>query len=273
MLAQTFSCIKDNLSLVATIHGKPLLEFPSDLYIPPQALKVLLETFSGPLDLLLYLIKKQNFDIVDIPVAEISRQYIQYIELMNVLEVELVAEYLVMAAVLIEIKSRLLLPKQPLAITDEEALDPRMELIQRLQAYEQIKDAAADLNQRHRYGRDFFLAYAETNLDLPSQSLQQIPRTFMVTDLLCALQAVFERASLLTHHTVMQEPMSVKDRMQAILVKLASCSQTEFSTLLNTHEGRRGVVVTFLALLELGCQAILELIQTIPYGFIQVNAR
>lgn len=255
---------------IATIRGQPLVQLPYDLYIPPQALEVLLEAFTGPLDLLLYLIKKQNFDILDIPVAEITRQYMQYIELMQVLEIELAAEYLVMAAILTEIKSRLLLPKSAETPTNDEA-DPRAELIRRLQEYERTKQAAQALEQLPRLGRDVFLAMAEAGLPpVSTENPRQAP-PLALEELVEAFQAVLARAALRTHHPIAEEPLSIKERMSQILKKITAQSPLKFTELFKLDEGRMGVVVTFMALLELWRQSLIELSQATSFGEIEVR--
>jgi len=257
---------------VATVRGQPFVQLPSDLYIPPQALEILLETFSGPLDLLLYLIKKQNFDILDIPVAEVTRQYMHYIELMQVLEIELATEYLVMAAVLTEIKSRLLLPKPALPQSADEA-DPRAELIRRLQEYEQIKQAAYELDQLPRQGRDIFLAMAQAELGALPRCDDETRPPLDLEDLVAALQSVLTRAALTTHHAIAQEPLSIRERMSQILHRLSTENRVEFTGFFTLSEGRMGVVVTFIALLELWRQALIELVQAKPYAEIEVRTR
>jgi segregation and condensation protein A len=252
---------------LATVHGQPFNQFPSDLYIPPQALEILLESFTGPLDLLLYLIKKQNFDILDIPVAEITHQYMRYIELMQVLEIELAAEYLVMAAILTEIKSRLLLPKPATPQSAEEA-DPRVELMRRLQEYEQIKQAAYALDQLPRQNRDIFLAMAKAELG-ESGILRPELR---IEDLVNALQSVLTRAALSTHHAITPELLSIRERMSQILQRLTAEKRIEFTCLFKVSEGRMGVIVTFMALLELWRQTLLELYQTAAFAEIEVRA-
>lgn len=255
---------------IATVRGQPVLQLPSDLYIPPQALEVLLEAFTGPLDLLLYLIKKQNFDILDIPIAEITRQYMQYIELMQVLEIELAAEYLVMAAILTEIKSRLLLPKPVEAPTHDE-VDPRAELIRRLQEYERTKQAAQTLEQLPRLGRDVFLAMAEAALPLTSvENPRQVP-PLALEELVEAFQGVLARAALRAHHAIAEEPLSIKERMSQILHKMTLQSHVKFTELFKLDEGRMGIVVTFMALLELWRQSLIELSQATPFGEIEVR--
>jgi segregation and condensation protein A len=267
LLATTISPV---CTPVATVRGQPYVQIPSDLYIPPQALEVLLESFSGPLDLLLYLIRKQNFDILDIPVAEVTRQYMHYIELMQVLEIELATDYLVMAAVLTEIKSRLLLPK-PVSPQSLVEVDPRAELIRRLQEYEQIKQAAYAMEQLPRQGRDVFLAMAKAEL----ATIPGITATppLDLEDLVAALQSVLTRAALTSHHAIVQEPLSIRERMSQILHRLSSQNCVEFTSLFQVSEGRMGVVVTFIALLELWRQALIELLQELPFGEIEVRVR
>lgn len=256
---------------IATVRGQPLIQLPSDLYIPPQALEVLLEAFTGPLDLLLYLIKKQNFDILDIPVAEITRQYMQYIELMQVLEIELAAEYLVMAAILTEIKSRLLLPKPAETPTNDDEMDPRAELIRRLQEYERTKQAAQKLEQLPRLGRDVFLAMAEAGLPPAStENPRQVP-FLALEELVEAFQAVLARAALKKHHAITEEPLSIKDRISQILQKITIQTTIKFTELFKCEEGRMGVVVTFMALLELWRQSLIELSQAKPFEEIEVR--
>lgn len=259
-------------SPIATVRGEPLAELPNDLYIPPQALEVLLEAFTGPLDLLLYLIKKQNFDILDIPVAEITRQYMQYIELMQVLEIELAAEYLVMAAILTEIKSRLLLPKPVESQTSDE-MDPRAELIRRLQEYERTKQAAQNLDQLPRLGRDVFLAMVEAGIPPISAEHARFVPPLALEELAEAFQAVLTRAALKVHHAIAGEPLSIKDRMAQILQRITTQTPIKFTELFKYEEGRMGVVVTFIALLELWRQSLIELSQAIPFGEIEVSAR
>jgi segregation and condensation protein A len=271
-MTEDTSSIRAVSAPLATVRGQPFIQLPSDLYIPPQALEVLLETFSGPLDLLLYLIKKQNFDILDIPVAEVTRQYMHYIELMQVLEIELATEYLVMAAVLTEIKSRLLLPKPALPLAADEE-DPRAELIRRLQEYEQIKQAAYELDQLPRQGRDVFLAMAQAELNTLSSMDDKVRPPLDLEDLVAALQSVLIRAALTTHHAIAQEPLSIRDRMSQILHRLSTENCVEFTGLFTLNEGRMGVVVTFIALLELWRQALIELVQAKPYAEIEVRTR
>ncbi len=254
----------------ATVRGQALTQLPNDLYIPPQALEVLLEAFTGPLDLLLYLIKKQNFDILDIPVAEITHQYMHYIELMQGLEIELAAEYLVMAAVLTELKSKLLLPK-PVEIQVTDEADPRAELIYRLQEYERTKQAAQNLAQLPRFGRDVFLAMAEARSSASLLENSNPISHVVLEDLRVAFQSVLARAALKTHHAITEEPLSIEERIVYIKHKLATQSEIKFIELFKREEGRMGVVVTFMALLELWRQALIELSQAVPFGAIDVR--
>lgn len=251
---------------VAVVRGQPFTALPQDLYIPPDALEVFLEAFAGPLDLLLYLIRKQNFDILDIPIAEVTRQYLRYIELMKEMRLELAAEYLVMAAMLAEIKSRCLLPRP--ASVDQEEEDPRAELIRRLQEYERIKKAAEELEQLPQQGRDVFLAIAQTTLLDTAQPMPQID----LQELALAFQEVLKRAALNASHQIKREPLSIRERMSQILDKIKPDQLTNFTNLFNLHEGRQGVVVTFIAILELLKQALIEMFQQEPFGVIQVRA-
>ncbi len=240
----------------ARVRGELLTKLPEDLYIPPDALAVFLDTFEGPLDLLLYLIRKQNLDILDIPVAEITRQYITYIELMQVLNIDLAAEYLLMAALLAEIKSRLLLPK-PLVQSDEEE-DPRAELIRRLQEYERFKKAAEDIAELPQEGRDVFEAHAEP----PVRDL--LPTEPYVGDfalLLDAMRDVMKRAELQQSHVIGREGLSLEQRLQEVIARLQYGETVVFHELFPASEGRLGVVVTFMAILELLKQKIIELLQ------------
>jgi segregation and condensation protein A len=251
----------------ALVQGAPLLTLPQDLYIPPDALEVFLDTFEGPLDLLLYLIKRQNLDILDIPVAQITDQYMEYVELMKGLRLELAAEYLVMAAMLAEIKSRMLLPRPA---EHEEEEDPRAELVRRLQEYERFKQAALDLDALPRVGRDVFATHAE----LPPGHLHRPPPAVELRDLLLALRKVLAHADLYTSHRIEKESLSLRERMAAVLeLLLREGAFVPFARLLKPGEGRAGVVVTFLALLELIKGASIELVQTEPFAPIQVRLR
>lgn len=252
---------------LAKVGGEPYTQLPRDLYIPPDALEVFLEAFEGPLDLLLYLIRRQSLNILDIPVAEITRQYMEYLALMREMRLELAAEYLVMAAWLAEIKSRLLLPR-PAAIETEEE-DPRAELVRRLQEYERFQQAARALDALPRLERDCFSASAE-----PAQrETRRSPPPVSLTDLVAALREVLARAELFGRHQVRRETLSVRERMSQVLERLDALRFTPFSALFRPEEGRMGVVVTFLAVLELLREALLELVQTEPFAPIHVRRR
>ena len=240
---------------LAVFKGQPVLQMPQDLYIPPDALEVILEAFEGPLDLLLYLIRRQNLDILDIPVAEITRQYVEYIDVLQDLRFELAAEYLVMAAILAEIKSRMLLPRAVL----EEGLeaDPRAELVRRLQEYERFKKAAEDIDLLDRLERDTSRASAF----VPERTTVRVPPPVELREMLLALRDVLKRADLFTQHSIAREALSVRQRMGEVLGKLADGSFHTFESLFNVEEGRIGVVVTFLSVLELAKEQLLEIVQ------------
>jgi segregation and condensation protein A len=249
----------------AYVRGAPLVELPKDLYIPPDALEVFLEAFSGPLDLLLYLIRRENLDILDIPIAEITRQYMEYVELMKGMRLELAAEYLVMAAMLAEIKSRMLLPRPVTAEGEED--DPRAELVRRLQEYERYKKAAEDIDDLPQMGRDVFKAQAHTpEFDLP----RPVPQVTL-QELLLAFKDVLTRAEMFAHHHVQMEPLSVRERMTDILSRVDNEKFTSFASLFKPEEGRIGVVVTFLAVLELIKESLLELVQNEVFGPIYIK--
>ncbi len=252
---------------LAVVQGEPLTELPQDLYIPPDALEVFLEAFEGPLDLLLYLIRRQNLDILDIPIAEITRQYMEYIELMKELRLELAAEYLVMAAMLAEIKSRMLLPR-PAASEEGEEEDPRAELVRRLQEYERFKKAAEDLDALPRMERDTFPVRAE----VPDRRVVKLVPEVTLKELLLAFQEVMRRAELFSHHHVQREPLSVRERMTQVLESLQGGGHVEFTALFRPEEGRTGVVVTFLAVLELVKEQLVRLSQNEPFAPIYVAA-
>jgi segregation and condensation protein A len=251
---------------LAVVRGKAIDALPHDLYIPPDALQVFLEAFEGPLDLLLYLIRKENIDITDIPVAEITRQYIEYIEVMQDMQLELAGEYLVMSAMLAEIKSRMLLPRPAGVEEDEE--DPRAELVRRLQEYERYKQAAEDLDALPRLGRDVFQASAEA----PERKIIRLPPEVDLQDLIAAFQEVMKRASMFAHHHVQMEPLSVRERMSSVLGRLSGDRYTSFIDLFTVEEGRMGVVVSFLAVLELVKESFIELSQSEPFAPIYVKA-
>jgi segregation and condensation protein A len=253
---------------LAIVRGEPLLQMPQDLYIPPDALEVILESFEGPLDLLLYLIRRQNLDILDIPVAEITRQYMDYIEMMrDVMRLELAAEYLLMAAILAEIKSRLLLPRPPAEEGVEE--DPRAELIRRLQEYERFKRAAADIDALPRMERDMAPAHA----DVGERNVVKLPPPLDLKEMLLALKDVMRRAELFGHHAIRREALSVRQRMGELLGRLTDQTFQRFETLFDVTEGRLGVVVTFLAMLELAKEMLVEIVQEEPLAPIYVRAR
>jgi len=241
------------LAALAIVNGAPYHEWPEDLYIPPDALEVFLELFEGPLDLLLYLIKKQNLNILDIPIAQITRQYIEYIRLMSDLKLELAAEYLVMAAWLAEIKSRMLLPRQ--TEPEEEEEDPRATLIRRLQEYEVIKAAAGQLDLLPRWERDLFPAPVDVGHLPASRLLPEVP----LKDLLSAFQDVLKRVEQLSHHQITKEPLSVRERMSTILENLKRTDSLFFTQLFSRKEGRHGVVVSFLAILELSKERLIDI--------------
>lgn len=250
---------------IALVGGTPYLDVPHDLYIPPEALRIFLESFEGPLDLLLYLIKKQNLDILDIPIAEITSQYIHYIDMMTRHQFDLAAEYLLMAAMLAEIKSRMLLPRPADAEGDEE--DPRAELIRRLQIYEQFKQAAEDLDALPRMERDYFAVEAPL-VDVVSH---QTPPDVSLAEVLLAFKGVLERARMFTHHHIQKESLSVRERMSNVLARLHQDSFTEFTELFEFKEGRMGVVTTFLAILELKKSQLIEIVQNEPFAKVYVR--
>jgi len=250
----------------AIVLGERVTELPSDLYIPPDALEVVLETFEGPLDLLLYLIRRRNLDILLVDVAEITRQYIEYIAMLEALRFELAAEYLVMAAMLAEIKSRMLLPRQP-EIADED--DPRAELIRRLQEYERFKEVAVALDTLPRLERDIFPARVAAPDCAPPRPLPCVE----LRELLVALAGVMERARLQEHHHIRFEPLSTRARMADVLDRLRTQGFVPFVALFKVEEGRRGVVVTFLAIMELVKEALIEIVQAEPFAPIHVTAR
>lgn len=249
----------------AIVEGESLTELPRDLYIPPVALKVFLDTFEGPLDLLLYLIRKQNLNILDVPIADITDQYVNYINLMKELELELAGEYLLMAAMLAEIKSKMLLPLFE-EVEDEE--DPRAELVRRLLEYERYRTASEELNKLKRLERDVFITGIESShlaqpIELPNIALQE---------LLLSFQEVLKRAEMFTTLHMLKEPLSVRERMATILEKLKNKDFIDFTELFDLEEQKTGLVVTFLAILELMKESLIEIVQTKAYGIIHVKA-
>jgi len=255
--------------VLGRLFDEPITELPEDLYIPPEALRVFLEAFEGPLDLLLYLIRRQNLDILAIDVAAITRQYIEYVELMKAMEIELAGEYLLMAAMLAEIKSRTLLPRPPKEGGDDEEEDPRAELIRRLQEYERLKNAAESLAELPRLGRDWFPARAA----LPPLESRVIHPDVGLDQLLGALAGILRRAELNQTHQISREVLSTRERMLAIMERLEGGRFTPFEALFSLEEGRAGVVVTFMAILELAKEAMIEIVQNAPLSPLHVRAR
>ncbi|MCH8262756.1 MAG: segregation/condensation protein A [Proteobacteria bacterium] len=250
----------------AVVQGEPLSQIPQDLYIPPDALRVFLEAFEGPLDLLLYLIKRQNLDIVNIPIAQITDQYMRYIDLMDDLQLELAGEYLLMAAMLAEIKSRMLLPR-PIE-EDEDEDDPRAELVRRLQEYERYKQAAEELDSLPRYEREILGTIAE----FPDRKSNQQEPEVAVQTLLKVFAEVLARADMYTHHRIQREALSVRERMTMILDKVKAEDFTDFKELFAIEEGRGGVIVALLAILELLKDSLIEMVQNETNGPIYVKA-
>jgi len=253
---------------LALVYGEAMTALPMDLYIPPDALEVILDAFEGPLDLLLYLIRKENIDILDIQVAQITHQYMGYVELMKAVRLELAAEYLVMAAMLAEIKSRMLLPRSRNSAADEEE-DPRAELIRRLQEYERIKTAAEDLDAIPRLGRDVFIAKAVA----PDARSRRLVPDVAFAEVLLAMAEVLRRANMFESHQISRETLSTRERMSLVLEALRDGSFVPFARLFSIKEGRLGVVVTFMAILELVKESLIELVQNEPYSEIHVRTK
>ena len=249
----------------ALVQGEPLTVVPQDLYIPPDALEVILEAFEGPLDLLLYLIKRQNLDILDIPLEEITRQYMTYIDLMQNLKIELAAEYLLMAAMLAEIKSRMLLPRQA---ESEDEDDPRAELIRRLQEYEVFKTAAQDIDEMPRLYREIYL----TDIEPPEIHQDKPVPEVDLRDLLFAFKDAMARADMYSHHHIQREGLSVRERMSNVLSLISADGFTCYTSLFTIDEGRRGVVVTLLAILELVKEQLIDLVQADTFAPIHIKA-
>ena len=250
----------------AIVEGKPYTQMPTDLYIPPEALEVILEAFEGPLDLLLYLIRRQNLNILDIPITEITQQYIEYINLLGAMNFELAAEYLVMAAMLAEIKSRMLLPK--ISEDENEEDDPRAELVRRLQEYERFKSAASDIDELPREYRDYML----TSAYVENKKIHVAPPDVDMREIILAFKAVLARADLQVSHEIEREPLSVRDKMTVLLDKLREKKFFSFESLFNPEEGKQGVVVTFLAVLELLKAQVLDITQRENYGQIYIKS-
>ena len=263
-MAPTMSEAVDPIAL-ARLYGEPMFAMPHDLYIPPDALKVFLEAFEGPLDLLLYLIRKQNFNILDIPMAVMTRQYLVYVDEIRATNLELAAEYLLMAAMLIEIKSRMLLPPKKQA-EGTEPEDPRAELVRRLLEYERIKLAAHTLNGLPQLGRNFLLAQVAVD-----RSVQTSYPDVTVADLQDAWRSIVRRARLVQHHTISREALSVREHMSIVLRCLQGRKFLEFEDLFDTTRGMPVLVVTFIALLELAKEGLLEVTQAEAFAPIYVR--
>ena len=250
----------------AVVDGEPVTQLPQDLYIPPYALQVFLEAFEGPLDLLLYLIRRQNLDILDIPIAEITRQYVEYIEMMKEMQLELAGEYLLMAAMLAEIKSRMLLPRPE--VEEEEEEDPRAELVRRLQEYERFKKAAEDLEELPRLERNVYVVNAEA----PERKVTTKLPDVTLKELLLAFHDVLKRAEMYSHLHLQREPLSVRQRMSEILSRISAGKFANFADLFDAEEGRMGVAVTFIAILELLRESVIEVAQSDAFAPLHVRA-
>ena len=251
---------------LAFINGEALIEKPEDLFIPPDALEVILETFEGPLDLLLYLIRKQKFDITTLPIADVTKQYMEYVDAMMSLKLELAAEYLLMAAILAEIKSRLLLPKRSDDSDEEE--DPRAELIRRLKEYELVKQAAENLDIQPRLERDIFTTHVELSENVAPIRIEP---DVSLAEIVLAFSAAMKRAEAFEHHTIAREALSTRERMSLILSLLTTTEYTPLERLFTVEEGKAGVVVCFLAILELVKEQLILCIQAGPYAKIHVK--
>ena len=250
----------------AVVDGEPVTTLPQDLYIPPYALQVFLEAFEGPLDLLLYLIRRQNIDVLDIPIAEITKQYVQYIDVMQEMQLELAGEYLLMAEMLAEIKSRMLLPRP--VVEDEDEDDPRAELVRRLQEYERFKKAAEDISDLPRLERDVFVASA----DAPERKVTTKLPDVSMKELLLAFHDVLQRAEMFSNLRMQREPLSVRQRMSEILSRIKANDFTGFADLFDAEEGRMGVAVTFIAVLELLRESVIEVVQAEQYAPLHIRA-
>jgi len=250
----------------AVVDGEPVTQLPQDLYIPPYALQVFLEAFEGPLDLLLYLIRRQNLNILDIPIAEITRQYVEYIEVMKELQLELAGEYLLMAAMLAEIKSRMLLPRPE--VEEEEEDDPRAELVRRLQEYERFKKAADDISDLPRLERDLHIV----NVEAPEKKISTELPDVTLKELLLAFHDVLKRAEMFSNLHLQREPLSVRQRMSEILTRVTANSFSGFADLFDPEEGRMGVAVTFIAILELLRESMIEVAQAEPFAPLHIRA-
>jgi len=251
---------------LAFVNGEAIIEKPEDLYIPPEALEVILETFEGPLDLLLYLIRKQKFDIVELPVLQVTQQYMAYVDTITEVKLELAGEYLVMAAMLAEIKSRLLLPQ--LATEDEDEVDPRAELIRRLKEYERIKDAAQALDLAPRVQRDLYVAHADVSENV--QPIKHLPQV-QLQELAVAFSAVMQRANAFENHQIAKEVLSTRERMSLLLTKLKHTEYLSLDAILVPQEGKAGLVVSFIAILELVKEGLVMFQQAMPYSQLHVK--
>ncbi|WP_371193422.1 ScpA family protein [Glaciecola sp. SC05] len=251
---------------LAFVNGEAIIEKPEDLYIPPEALEVILETFEGPLDLLLYLIRKQKFDIVELPVLQVTQQYMAYVETITDVKLELAGEYLVMAAMLAEIKSRLLLPQ--LVNQDDEEADPRAELIRRLKEYERIKHAAHALDLAPRLQRDLHVAHSDVSENV--QPIKHLPQV-QLQELALAFSAVMQRANAFEHHHIAKETLSTRERMSLLMMQLNNIDYVGLDTVLKPEEGKPGLVVTFIAILELVKEGLVMLQQATPYSNLYVK--
>ncbi|WP_127347082.1 segregation and condensation protein A [Pseudidiomarina mangrovi] len=267
-MTESISTPQQHSLALGFVRGEPVLERPEDLYIPPDALELILESFAGPMDLLLYLIRRQKFDIVDLPILPITQQYMAYVEMMKDLKLELAADYLVMAAMLTEIKSRLLLPKPPSEVDDE--LDPRAELVRRLQEYEAIRKGAEYLDGLPQQGRDYFIGHSGTDA---KQWLQQQLPDIALQELAMAFSQALAQAQLLNHHQVQREKLSTRERMSRILDLLQQRKRLRFADLFSVSEGRPGVVVSFLAVLELVKEALIDVVQVDAYSEIHIASK
>lgn len=267
-MTESISTPQQHSLALGFVRGEPVLDRPEDLYIPPDALELILESFAGPMDLLLYLIRRQKFDIVDLPILPITQQYMTYVEMMKDLKLELAADYLVMAAMLTEIKSRLLLPKPPAELDDE--LDPRAELVRRLQEYEAIRKGAEYLDGLPQQGRDYFIGRSATDA---KQWLQQQLPDIALQELAMAFSQALAQAQLLNHHQVQREKLSTRERMSRILDLLQQRKRLRFADLFIASEGRPGVVVSFLAVLELVKEALIDVVQVDAYSEIHIASK
>ncbi len=252
---------------VAVVNGKSLTELPEDLYIPPDALAIVLETFQGPLDLLLYLIKRHNLDILELDVARVTAQYMAYVEMMDALRFELAAEYLVMAAMLAQIKSRMLLPKKAEAEAEED--DPRAELIRRLQEYERFKEAAEKIDELPREGRD----YTVVAIEPPDYEQERPQPDVSMQELMLAMGEVLRRAEMYEHHHIVLEPLSTREKMASMLERVSSEKFVPLLSMFVVEEGRLGVIVTFLAMMELLKEELIDIVQSEIFGPIHLKAK